>query len=158
MKTTMKTFLRTFVALFSLFLITNQVWAQEEKADSRGEKIKAQKIAFFTEKIGLTPQEAESFWPVYNRYWQQKNKITAARKKDMSYFSNNGDSMTKSELETYAQRYVEYELKLGQLIVSYHEKFCSLLPIDKVMKLYMADYEFKTYLLHLIRDGGKKKE
>jgi hypothetical protein len=158
MRTHLKPFIRIFLTLVGVVLITGQVWAQDESKKAQEAKIKAQKIAFFTEKIGLTPEEAESFWPVYNRYWQQKNKITAARKKDMSYFSKYGDSMSKSELESYAQRYVEYELQLGQLIVTYHEKFCSILPIDKVMKLYMADYEFKTYLLRLLRDGGKNKD
>lgn len=158
MKTTLKSVTYLLGTFIALLLFSTQSWAQEDSKKQQEEKIKAQKIAFFTEKIGLTPDEAEEFWPIYNRYWQQKNKITAARKKDMSYFSKYGDSMSKSELESYAQRYVDYELQLGQLIFTYHEKFCSILPIEKVMRLYMADYEFKTYLLRLLRDKGKDKD
>ena len=32
------------------------------------EKIKAEKISFFTEKLSLTPSEAQAFWPVYNEF------------------------------------------------------------------------------------------
>ena len=32
------------------------------------EKIKALKIAFITEELNLTSNEAEKFWPVYNKY------------------------------------------------------------------------------------------
>jgi len=146
----MKLVARIFtVCLVSLF-ISGSVWAQNK---DKQEKIKAQKIAFFTEKIGLTPDEAEAFWPVYNQYWKEKNAIIAARKKDMAFFAQHGDNMKKTELESYAVRYVGYEQALGQLIYDYHEKFCKILPIDKVMKLYLADYEFKTYLLHLIKEG-----
>jgi hypothetical protein len=34
----------------------------------RQEKIQALKIAFITQKLKLTPAEAEKFWPVYNQY------------------------------------------------------------------------------------------
>jgi hypothetical protein len=33
-----------------------------------------------------------------------------------------------------------------------------ILPIEKVMKIYQADYEFKTYLLKRIKDSGKESE
>ncbi len=31
-------------------------------------KLTAYKIAFFTQRLDLTPAEAEKFWPVYNDY------------------------------------------------------------------------------------------
>ena len=31
------------------------------------EKIQSEKIAFLTTEIGLTPEEAQAFWPVYNQ-------------------------------------------------------------------------------------------
>ena len=40
------------------------------------ERMKSAKIAFITDRLKLTPQEAEKFWPLYNEYEQQKNEIT----------------------------------------------------------------------------------
>ena len=34
--------------------------------DGWRERVRSQKIAFITSEVGLTPQEAEKFWPVYN--------------------------------------------------------------------------------------------
>jgi hypothetical protein len=43
-----------------------------------GEKIQTLKIAFITQKLQLTPDEAEKFWPIYNQYDNEMelNQIT----------------------------------------------------------------------------------
>ena len=125
--------------------------AQETDKESKEQQIKSQKIAFFTDKIGLTPEEAEKFWPIYNSYWDKKNKITAERKEKMTYFAQNSENMSEQEMRNYADIYINYEIQLAELLNEYHEKFKEILPIKKVMKIYLADYEFKAYLLRKIR-------
>ena len=45
------------------------------------DKIKAEKIAFITAELELTPAEAEKFWPVYNKMaGEQKDALTASIK------------------------------------------------------------------------------
>src|SRR6476660_7690060 len=39
------------------------------------EKINAARIAYITERLGLTPEEAEKFWPVYREYSQKRKEI-----------------------------------------------------------------------------------
>jgi len=132
---------------------------QETKSKSEKEQeIKSQKIAFFTDKIGLTPEEAQIFWPIYNSYWAKKNKIIADRKDQMTYFADNSENMSNDEMIKYADQYIHYEMKLAELLDEYHKKFKEILPIDKVMKIYLADYEFKTYLLKKIRESGKENK
>lgn len=132
--------------------------AQEEPKSDKEQEIKSQKIAFFTNKIGLTPEEAQVFWPIYNAYWDRKNSIIADRKEKMTYFAENFETMSNEEMITYANQYIRYEMELAKLLDQYHIKFKEILPIDKVMKIYLADYEFKTYLLKKIRESGKDKK
>ncbi len=120
------------------------------------EKLKVQKIAFFTEKIGLTPKEAQIFWPVYNEYWDLKNNIINDRKKNMTYFSNHYNELSEKEIIEFSDKYINSELEIAKLLSSYHIKFKKILPINKVMKIYKADYEFKTYLLNQIKNSYKK--
>jgi len=148
---------KIFIAIIIFASIAGTIKAQENKADKE-QQIKSQKIAFFTEKIGLTPAEAEKFWPVYNDYWAIKNEIIAERKDKMSYFADNSNKMTQAELTKYADQYISYETQLAELLSEYHVKFKKILPIEKVMKIYQADYEFKTYLLKKIKDSGKETE
>lgn len=63
---------RSFIVMF-LCLMPLWAFAQEErmhKSDqerkAEREAVQAQKIAFITQEVGLTPAEAEKFWPLYN--------------------------------------------------------------------------------------------
>lgn len=120
--------------------------------------VKAQKIVFFTEKLNLTPEEAQDFWPVYNSYWKKKNVIVRERKKAMHYCSENMDKMSSKEIERYGDMYINFHKQESDLLVEYNKKFKELLTPDKIMKLYQADYDFKTYLLRQIRNSPSTEE
>ncbi|HRW63742.1 MAG TPA: hypothetical protein P5132_09650 [Bacteroidales bacterium] len=152
----MKLFKSTAI-FFILILCTFKLQAQETITDKE-EEIKSQKIAFFTNKIGLTPEEAQVFWPIYNSYWEKKNKIVGDRKDKMTYFAENNAKMSNEEMIKYADQYIRYEMELAELLNEYHKKFKKILPIEKVMKIYLADYEFKTYLLKRIQKSGKTEK
>lgn len=61
----MKKFL--FIAIF-IITISLQVDAQPQR---KGERIEALKIAYITQALKLTAEEAQNFWPVYNTYTQE---------------------------------------------------------------------------------------
>ncbi len=144
--------------IVTLMICATPISAQEESKSDKEQEIKSQRIAFFTDKIGLTPDEAQVFWPIYNAYWDKKNSIIADRKEKMTYFAENFEIMSNEEMIKYADQYIHYEMELAELLDQYHIKFKEILPIDKVMKIYLADYEFKTYLLKKIRESGKDKK
>lgn len=59
--------MKTKILVFTLLLLPTLLWAQRRTDEATIEMIKTKKIAFITEKVGLTSQEAEKFWPVYNQ-------------------------------------------------------------------------------------------
>ena len=50
--------------------------AQDQEPDG-GAKLQALKIAWLTKKLDLSPEEAQRFWPVYNKY---TDEIRAVRR------------------------------------------------------------------------------
>jgi len=120
------------------------------------DELKAEKIAFFTQKLELTPAEAEEFWPVYNEYWERKYKIIDEKRAAMKYCTQNMSSMPDEEIAKYADLYISFQKQEADLLVEFNEKFKSIIPPSKVLKLYQADYEFKSYLLQQIKKSGKK--
>ena len=69
-------YIKSFIVFISVMAFFNSLSAQETESKSDTENIiKSQKIAFFTDKIGLSPEEAQVFWPIYNDYWDKKNTI-----------------------------------------------------------------------------------
>jgi hypothetical protein len=66
----MKKFLLTAGIICSLVLSgVAQDNTETQKAD--GSRIETLKIAYISEKLKLTPEEAEKFWPVYNKYMDE---------------------------------------------------------------------------------------
>ncbi len=144
--------------LLPMAFLSLKSYAQEDKDErSIREQIETEKIAFFTEKIGLTLKEAERFWPVYNEYWDKKNAIIKERKEKMNAYLNETKAFSKKEMEELADSYVDYRMQKAKLLEEYHEKFKEVLPVEKVMRVYLADYDFKSYLLKKIKKQGQNK-
>ena len=72
----------------------------EEQRKKEFERIQAEKIAFITQELDLTPEEAQVFWPVYNQCWKE---LLAANKKKMDAFGefrgDKAEGLSDAELE-----------------------------------------------------------
>ena len=108
------------------------------------------KIAYITEKVDLTPEEAQSFWPVYNEYNNNRNEIHRSMKQlhknDMTI-----DEMTDSDVDKMINTTQKLRQKEVEIQSTYLQKFKELLPIKKVAKLYKAEHDFKKELLKKLR-------
>ena len=59
------------------------------------EKIKAQKIAFITDKLELTSEEAQQFWPIYNEFEAKVEKIKSEDLRPLKREMRQGDVSDK---------------------------------------------------------------
>jgi hypothetical protein len=133
------------------------------KAQDRGkpasemyEKIKVQKISFFTEKLSLSPSEAQAFWPVYNEFEKkrfdiQRQKHEFERMPDEKY-----DKLSDSEIEMLTSNYIESFEKEALLLKEYNKQFLKVLPKKKVLLLYRTENEFRGHLIREYR--GQKRD
>ncbi len=119
------------------------------------EKIEALKIGFLTERLNLTPEEAQLFWPVYNKY-QDELEIQRKSRRDNLNDITNFESMSDSELEKIVDQELAFRQSELDILKKYHPQFKKILPIQKVAKLYRAEEDFKRHLLELIRE--KRRE
>jgi hypothetical protein len=145
---------RTIIYIAISIMIVSIACKKEQKKTE--DNLKAEKIAFFTEKLNLTQQEADAFWPVYNEYWDRKNKIIENKRTAMKYCTKNLDKMSTEEIVKYADLYVNFQKQESDLLIEFNDKFKNVLPPKKILKLYETDYDFKTYLLQQIKKSGKK--
>lgn len=62
-------------------VFTTSVMAQERRPSDRqdrsfdNEKLESARIAFITNRLSLTPTQAEKFWPLYNQNWQKRSEL-----------------------------------------------------------------------------------
>ncbi|MBT6745108.1 MAG: hypothetical protein HOB26_00955 [Flavobacteriales bacterium] len=119
------------------------------------EKMKAHKIAYITEKLDLTPEEAQVFWPVYNELETKLHELREANRPDRK---KDPETMTDAEVEDMVNQRFEFRQKELDLEKEYHEKYKQVLPTKKVAVLYKAEQGFRRDLLKKLQEKQKGSE
>ncbi|MBK7028975.1 MAG: hypothetical protein IPH45_07110 [Bacteroidales bacterium] len=136
-----------------------KVSQQKVEKEKQKERIEAQRVAFITDKLELTPTEAQVFWPVYNEYDKKRHELNKAFRKGHNDDKAIEELTDKEALEMADQQLTEAQ-KMLDLRKEYHSRFKSVLPPKKLLKLYDSEREFQKHLIDRIRDGkqqGKEK-
>ncbi len=145
--------MRTLIfTLFISILSFQCIQVNAQKGDERHERIRAMKVAYITEKLDLSTGEAEKFWPVYNDYEKEKSKIIHELRNLRKYYIENQDNMDDQEHLDLLEKFIKLQQQDSELLPSYQEKFIEVLPPKKVMKLFIAEIQFKNYLLQKLRE------
>lgn len=108
------------IALFVGFLLPAR--AQDENKNDGG-RIEALKIAFITKKLNLSPEEAQKFWPVYNKYTDEIRKLQLDMRKN-----------PESELDR--------DEKILNIRKKYNGEFGKALSAEKVNSFFKVEKEF----------------
>lgn len=116
------------------------------------QKIQAEKIAFFTEQMNLAPAEATVFWPVYNEYQEKKHELNKQKNSVLIYFKANQSRLSEAEVRKLTERYVGYQQEEAELLKTYTDRFKEILPVEKVLQIYITEAEFRKYLIEQIRE------
>lgn len=117
------------------------------------EKIEAYRIAFFTRRLNLTPQEAQRFWPVYNEFQAKKNQIQLEKVRLNRNFNQNELNMSEKEMTEAGDRFIALEVQGANLVQEYHLKFKEILSPVKVLRLYQAENQYKLQLLQELKQN-----
>ena len=121
------------------------------------EKIKAYKTAFLTEALELTVDEAEKFWPVYNAYSKeyQKIKITKTRQIFKKIRTAGGiDQLSESEADTILEEFVEIDSNVAKAKEKLKKNLTGVISSKKMIKLLSAEQNFNKELLKRFRNRG----
>ena len=131
------------------------VWSGITKAQTVKERIisniEAQRVAFFTERMKLTPAQAQKFWPIYNEYNFKRTKLTAEEARLVTYFKENSATMSENDIDATIKKIIQTRKAITLLFENYNQRFRQILPADKVMKLILAEVEFRSVLLQKIK-------
>ena len=151
---------RLFFILLLFFSISIQIEAQNAPNNNinnrsrpglRSEQIQTERIAYFTEKIGLTPEEAQLFWPIYNEMDNKRTALFEEKAAIIQSFVNNSNSLNEKQINEQLNRLAVINQQEGALHGEYDARFRKVLPAHKVMNLYVAEMGFRNYLLQQMR-------
>lgn len=150
------TFLLAAAISFSCF-------AQGDKKDdntSYRDKVLAAKIAYFTSEIGLTPEEAQVFWPLYNKYWgetQNANRMTRESFDAIKKLDDKG-GYSDIDMKKLVNKYIDNYVNESELCELYLSEFYKILPVSKVAKFYLAEEGFRNKLTEMWKEQRRQEK
>lgn len=103
--------MKNVVIVITIFLASLTSLQAQDKNDHRAQ-IKAMKVAFITQELNMTPQIAQKFWPVYNKYEIDKRALHKRENVDWDNIGTISDSKAEEMLKEYlAVEREEYVIK-----------------------------------------------
>lgn len=150
-----KIFYAVAVAILAI-LSTDAVAKDKWDADWK-EKLMSEKIAFFTIELDITPDEAQVFWPEYNRIEKEIDKARHEIMKARKELSEAVESeKSAKEISAKLDKFLAAKINLDKLDNSTAEAYRKVLPVEKVAKLYVAEEKFRRQYIHKLHN--KKSE
>lgn len=124
----------------------------QEKGMHKIEQIQSLKIGFISSRLQLTTDEAQRFWPIYNKYESEMQKIRKNIRGIMFEEVEKAGTFTEAEAEKILNDFVKFRLEEAEVIKKYANEFKKAIPANKVILLYKAEQDFKGELLRRLRD------
>jgi hypothetical protein len=113
------------------------------------EKINAARVAYITERLGLTPEEAEKFWPVYREFVQKRQDL---RKQYREQKKSGANEQTLIDLDLKIK---QQELDLEK---DYSGRLQKVVSAQKLITLRQAEGDFRRMLIRQIQQRQLRQE
>jgi len=144
--------MKNILVIVLLFFIV-QASAQSPEALK---KIEAAKIALITERLNLTPAQAEKFWPVYREYSNRNKEIRKDYDQARRTFDPN--SATEDENKKMLEMATATRQQQFDLEQDYSQRFLKVVTSRQLNNLRAAESDFKEMLLRRIKAQQMRKQ
>ena len=118
------------------------------------EKIKTLKISYLTEKLNLTPEEAQKFWPIYNAYDEEQHALRSRQRTELKKALKNSDEIEALN-EGDAEKLIILKLSIDRQLHESQKKFIDkvkqVISFKKIIRLHVAEMEFGRKLMSKYR-------
>jgi hypothetical protein len=137
------------ILLVFLLFVSFGLFAQGKIMLEKKEEIFALKVAFLTNKLPLTSNEAEKFWPIYNAF--EEKQFELKHEKSLVFLKKMDDEalskMSEKEAATLLAKMESTEEEIFQMRKKLLISLKPILSQVKLIKLKKAEEEFNRKLL-----------
>ncbi|MBT9395635.1 hypothetical protein KLP40_20890 [Hymenobacter sp. NST-14] len=144
--------LRTF-SLLLLLAVLPLAGAHAQRGGGPGQRqerlsqLENARIAYLTEKIALTPDQAQKFWPLYNEFTAKRRDLNR-RLRQLRPGAADGlsDQQLRDNInQSFALRQQEITLEKD-----YFDKFQRVISVRQVGRLFLAERQFTREVLRRV--------
>ena len=145
------------LVLASMMLVAPQSSSQPHGRGAWQDKMKAERVAYLTDAMGITSSEAEKFWPVYNEMDAERK---SSFEKAMRSFKALNDAVKAGKPEAVISELLNNYLKANAasraVELKYVPRFNKILSVEKVAKLFVGEEEFRRQQIHRWKEDCPK--
>lgn len=128
-----------------------------QNGDKMRERIKAQKVAFITDKLDLTPKEATKFWPIYNEAEDRIETVRTGKMRNIKSKIRQNPDMPDKEADKLLQDLIAAEDEMYKAKVDLINNLKGVIPSKKIIRLKRAEDEFNQKLLERLKEMRRKR-
>jgi len=121
------------------------------------EKVKALKVAYITDELNLTTEEAQRFWPIYNAFDDKQAELRHEKMKAIldRFEPGSVEKLSEKEASTLLIQMELIEENLFALRKKFIKELQAVLPAKKIIRLKKAEDDFNRQLLRQMRDNRR---
>lgn len=119
-------------------------------------QIESARIALITERLALTPEQAEKFWPLYREYNEQRRLL----RQEFRDVRQDADMQNLTEEQSREIMKQAMELKQRELNLDkqYSERMSAVISTQQLLRLRGAERDFQQMLLQRIQDQRQRQQ
>ena len=121
------------------------------------DRIKAQKVAFITEKLELTVEESKGFWPIYNRFEETSESIKRNDFRKIKQAMRAPNTLSDKEANELLKDFMKAEKTLHDAKIKMLNDLTKVISAEKILRLRAAEDEFNRKLLERLREFRNNK-
>lgn len=153
--------MKKLIKIVLFMILTLPVVAQDDDLPQETDpkvrdKVNAARVAYLTDQLGLTPGEAEKFWPVYNEFLEKRKSLHREyRHKKLNPDPKKSRDENDTELVDLGLKVKQQELDLEK---DYSGRLLKVISAQKLRTLPDAEKRFRQMILNQIQRRQMQRE
>ena len=145
--------MKTKIILPIIFLLVTSLSFSQGFKEKR-EKVKALKVAYITEQLELTTDEAQKFWPIYNAFDENQSELRHEKMRAIldRFKPGNVEKLSEKDASNSLIQMEKIEEDLFNLKKKFIKDLQSVISAKKIIKLKKAEEDFNRELLKQMRE------
>ncbi|MEJ2536944.1 MAG: hypothetical protein P8048_07810 [Calditrichia bacterium] len=132
--------------IFMLMVLAGSLYSQQDLVEILRADLKAEKVSIITETMDFTEQESTAFWPIFQEYDLELNKLNDQRVAIIKDFAEHFDQMTDVKADELVKKGFNYLKDRTALRQKFYKKFKKILPVMKAAKFMQVDYQLINFI------------
>jgi hypothetical protein len=153
-----------FLLLLGLVNVNLLLFAQgkdDGKRKAEFEAFKEKRVAFITQAVNFTADEAKAFWPLYNELQEKKFELNKQQRKALSEFRENekgGKKYTENDYKNIVNLINQFRAKDAALDEEYVAKFSKVISYEKIFRYQQAELKFARDMIRQRGDSESQRK